>query len=663
MKNCFYCEQCGGELEILPNGIGQCIYNPRHRQKIPKENAGKYQRAQVLRRDNKDFESAIRIYEQILLDEPEESAAHWELVLCLYGIEYVKDYNGNYLPTCHRIIEESILNNGDYLKAIEYAKTEDEKKKYRTQAELIDRYQRRIKQIAASEKPYDVFISFKENDQHGIMTPDCEAADKLYNYLTKELKLRTFFSKVSLNGKTGEYEPYIYAALHSAKVMIVVASKREYLDAPWVKNEWSRFLRMLPEAEKSGERKAVAIALVDSMTPEELPSELAGYQATAMNGLGVLERFCHNIDHYIGEEKTSNGGTANVDLEMLTKALAQDEIQNYFELAENFRMACRFDDAVKYYNKVLEKEVNNGKAYWGRLLASFRVVDGTTQIEKVFSEIEKTGDYELAMQKSDDKMNEYYQKMLEQACRDYEKQKAQEKYDEVYEGINKYYWEGGAEPREGISEKTINAMKDYWERNSQRDKALRKEAKTNNKIGGIICGYIVYLMMFPLLYPIYCGKSWEMKMVLYMLGIFFVINLCLIFVGILEEYGGLLFSFGASAFLSLGITGIVAAILGLGGGKIDFISETECVRSPVWQASCGITLVCIFCLVYRFRRRKAVKKLVAVSENRREEGIQSLINCLREDLKTLNRKTCEEDKYGKVLELKDELNLEAYKKE
>ena len=55
-----------------------------------------------------------------------------------------------------------------------------------------------------------------------------------------------FFSRITLEDKLGQqYEPYIFAALNSAKVMLVIGSKREYFDAVWVKNEWSRFLALM----------------------------------------------------------------------------------------------------------------------------------------------------------------------------------------------------------------------------------------------------------------------------------------------------------------------------------------------------------------------------------------------------------------------------------
>ena len=46
--------------------------------------------------------------------------------------------------------------------------------------------------------------------------------------------LKVFFSRISLESVYGEnYEPYIYAALQSAKVMLVITTDRQELNSVW----------------------------------------------------------------------------------------------------------------------------------------------------------------------------------------------------------------------------------------------------------------------------------------------------------------------------------------------------------------------------------------------------------------------------------------------
>ena len=70
-------------------------------------------------------------------------------------------------------------------------------------------------------------------------------AQDVYEALTAK-GLKVFFSRITLEDKLGtQYEPYIYAALSSAKVMLAFGTTYEYYDAVWVKNEWSRYLKLM----------------------------------------------------------------------------------------------------------------------------------------------------------------------------------------------------------------------------------------------------------------------------------------------------------------------------------------------------------------------------------------------------------------------------------
>ena len=76
-----------------------------------------------------------------------------------------------------------------------------------------------------------------------------------------------FFSRITLEDKIGTaYEPYIFSALNSAKVMVVLGTRAEYFQAAWVKNEWSRYLALI----RNGEKKMLIPAYRD-MDPYDLP--------------------------------------------------------------------------------------------------------------------------------------------------------------------------------------------------------------------------------------------------------------------------------------------------------------------------------------------------------------------------------------------------------
>ena len=128
--------------------------------------------------------------------------------------------------------------------------------------------------INESSKPYDIFICFKKTASEGGDTPDTGLATDIYNNFAKDYNI--FFSERSLkNIAVREFEPNIYYALYSAKVMLLLCSRKEYVESQWVKNEWSRYYAF---ANHAGSDKTIIPIFIDDFSPRDLPMELSSYQ-------------------------------------------------------------------------------------------------------------------------------------------------------------------------------------------------------------------------------------------------------------------------------------------------------------------------------------------------------------------------------------------------
>ena len=309
----FKCKMCGGTLEINNDEtVGVCEYCGT-KQTLPKLDDDKkinlYDRANHFRRNN-DYDKAMSIYENILNEDKTDAEAYWSLVLCRYGIEYVEDpATHKRVPTVNRAQFTSVFMDEDYKSAIEYADPV-QKSVYEEEAKAIDEIQKGILEISQKEEPFDVFICYKETDANGRRTPDSVLANDLYHQLTQE-GFKVFFARITLEDKLGSaYEPYIFAALNSAKVMVVIGTKPEYFNAVWVKNEWSRYLALI----RNGAKKVLIPAYRD-MDPYDLPEEFSHLQAQDMSKLGFMQDLIRGIRKIAeaGEQKSVKKETVVVN--------------------------------------------------------------------------------------------------------------------------------------------------------------------------------------------------------------------------------------------------------------------------------------------------------------------------------------------------------------
>lgn len=292
------CKMCGGMLMIQSgSAIAECE-NCGRMQTIPKfddeRKIALLTRANRLRANN-EFDKAAALYESIVTEFSEEPEAYWGLILCKYGIEYVNDGpTGKKIPTCHRTSYDSVLLDDNYQKAISLADN-TAKPQYEQEALQLESIRKGIIEVSATSEPYDIFICYKETDSNGMRTMDSVIAQDIYQLLTKQ-GYRVFFSRITLEDKLGvQYEPYIFSALNSAKVMLVVGTQTAHFQAVWVRNEWSRYLQIL--SANRGEKRLFAV--YKNMTAYDLPAELQPLQSLDYGQLGADQDLLRGIEKII----------------------------------------------------------------------------------------------------------------------------------------------------------------------------------------------------------------------------------------------------------------------------------------------------------------------------------------------------------------------------
>ena len=362
----FKCKMCGGALEIKDGeSVAVCEYCGT-KQTLPKTKdevvANLFNRANNLRLKG-EFDKAAQAYERIVEADDSEAEAHWGIVLCKYGIEYVEDpKTGKRIPTCHRTLFNAVTSDPDYIAAIDYSDPAQQIV-YENEAREIDRIQKDILAIVKNEKPFDVFICYKESDADK-RTVDSVIANDIYYQLT-QAGFRVFYAAITLEDKLGkEYEPYIFAALNSAKVMLVLGTKPEYFNAVWVKNEWSRFMQLMKT-----DRSRLLIPCYRDMNAYDLPEEFSHLQAQDMSKIGFINDVIRGIKKVFETDEK----TARVKESVVVPSTENANIAPLLKRAFMFLEDGNWQDADTYCEKVLDLDPECGEAYLGKLMAELNV--------------------------------------------------------------------------------------------------------------------------------------------------------------------------------------------------------------------------------------------------------------------------------------------------
>ena len=427
----FKCKMCGAALERQNNEtVLSCDYCGTT-QTIPKTSddsiANLFNRANNLRLKC-EFDKAAQIYEKIIEQDDSEAEAHWGIVLCKYGIEYVEDPATNKrVPTCHRTLFEAITTDADYQAAIDYSDFAQQDV-YQAEAKAIDKIQRDILAVVRNEKPFDVFICYKETDASGARTRDSVIANEIYYQLTNE-GYKVFYAAITLEDKLGqEYEPYIFAALNSAKVMLVVGTQPEYFSAVWVKNEWSRFLQLMKK-----DRTRLLIPCYRDIDPYDLPEEFAHLQAQDMGKIGFINDLVRGIQKVVKKDDPKSRVETHTEVRTVTVQNAMDNanIAAYLRRVEIFLGDSDWSSANEYCEKVLDMDPENAEAYLGKLMAELHVKSKDKLSEG--SPFENNKNYRNALRFADSKLSVELKKY---AAENTDWNKRKEIYDRAVENMD-----------------------------------------------------------------------------------------------------------------------------------------------------------------------------------------------------------------------------------
>lgn len=271
------CRMCGGDIAVTEE---MTVADCRHcgsRQTVPTLDSGKkivfFSRANRLLRAC-DFDKAAGVYQSIAEEFPTEAEAYWGLVLCRYGVSYLDGpETGKKVPACHRASCVNVLDDADFEQVQENAEPAA-RRVYREEAKAIERAREAVIAQAEKEAQYDIFICHKETREDGSRTAESFLAQEIFDTLTQE-GFRVFFCREILDERSSaRYEPAVFSALNSARVMLVFGTDYEHFNSPWVKNVWSRFLALAEEG-----RQKTLLPCYRDIDAFDMPKEFSGLES------------------------------------------------------------------------------------------------------------------------------------------------------------------------------------------------------------------------------------------------------------------------------------------------------------------------------------------------------------------------------------------------
>lgn len=385
------CKMCGSNLDI-EDSITVCKCEKcGTSQTVPDIEDDKelklFERAGRLR-FNCDFDKAAGIYNTITDSYPEEAEGYWGLILCKYGIEYADNASGKKVPVCHRISYDSVMDDEDFELVMENSDSES-RAIFREEAKIIEENRKKYIQIAESEQPYDIYISYRAKDDNGDKTAVSEIAGHLYNKLTSA-RYRVFLSEAALKGKKqSDCEPYIYSALNSANVMLALGTSYDDYNNVWVKNEWNRYLEI---AEKN--KNKCLIPCYKDVDEYDIPKEFAGLKVCQLGNDDTFNNIMAEIANVVKQESVNQPApepeksepAEEIELEEI-EIIEPVDINKLLDEGFSAISDKNWKKANKLFFHVLDEEPDNSKAYWGQLLVQQECTNAREMADNLYLQV------------------------------------------------------------------------------------------------------------------------------------------------------------------------------------------------------------------------------------------------------------------------------------
>ncbi|MCR4779543.1 MAG: hypothetical protein K5876_00460 [Ruminiclostridium sp.] len=354
------CGICGGDIKPDENGaVGSCV-NCGSSGMYPKGDIKIFNRITYLRNTFK-FDAAEKLAKKLTEANPADSAAYWALMLCEYGIQYVRD-GGKRVPVCRKDISAlpAPKESASYKSAAANA-ADDVRAKYEALADTIEDTVSLTKTILAQDKSYDVFILSPE----GVAVEDDLDGDKIYLRFTSNLNFSVFYAPELLKeADAAERAAQTTFALKHSRIMLP-----SFRTSSNCHDGYFEYAVKIFCAELQSSKDKLVFPIFDSSAVkfQQIPECLV---------------YCENVfdcseDEFMREISDKVEAilkpevNAIVPEDIVTATAANKE--NLIKRAYMFLEDGEFDTADSYFDKILDIDIEDSRAYIGKLLAECKL--------------------------------------------------------------------------------------------------------------------------------------------------------------------------------------------------------------------------------------------------------------------------------------------------
>ena len=348
------CEYCGGVYTLpkddTPNDVRMMLLEGEHDI------------------DTGKFDDAKAAFSRAIERDPTEPEAYWGMAIANNSIQYLLDEKvedilgrpGKRLqPICHRIDDEKFTDDPYFQKALACA-TPDQRTEYLRRGAEIDHIKREFYRLKQTGLDYDCFICVKvskntvadpsQKTSEAEKTDDSDFAHRIYRMLKG--KYVPFYSEAVLSDETGaDYEAHILYALATSETMLIVCFDETYLDTKWVKNEYTRFLKLVNDEEKESDSIVIAYK---GKPIEKLPGKNGKIQGINLESDDWSYRILNFVENHTPEAKRRRE-------EQKRRAEEEEKRRREEERLRNEQINALLEENRKreeYYRELFEKQAN-----------------------------------------------------------------------------------------------------------------------------------------------------------------------------------------------------------------------------------------------------------------------------------------------------------------